>query len=127
MVMANFMTLNEIDPKSMYKWFMEFSLDSYNWVMEFNIYSMGSYSDGGAFTSKPYISGSNYILKMSNYKSNDYKSNDWTNKWDYLFWKFILKQKAKIQILFCIRFHKNKTVTLTSCSHRHFAVTFIFL
>ncbi len=30
---------------------------------------MTQFSDGGLFTTKPYISGSNYIRKMSNYKS----------------------------------------------------------
>lgn len=65
---------------------------SYDWVMEFNIYSMGSYSDGGVFTSKPYISGSNYLLKMSNYKAGN-----WTRQWDYMFWNFILHHKEKIK------------------------------
>jgi deoxyribodipyrimidine photolyase-related protein len=93
MVVANFMTLSGINPKLMYKWFMEFSLDSYDWVMEFNIYSMGSYSDAGTFTSKPYISGSNYLLKMSNYDKND----DWINIWDLMFWQFMLKHKNKLK------------------------------
>jgi len=91
MIIANFMTLSGINPKYMYKWFMEFSLDSYNWVMVFNIYSMGSYADGGKFTSKPYISGSNYLLKISNYKIGA-----WSYEWDLLFWQFILKHKDKM-------------------------------
>jgi len=34
--------------------------------------------------SKPYISGSNYIMKMSNYKKGE-----WQNVWDGLFWRFM--------------------------------------
>lgn len=95
MVIANFMVLSGIEPKQMYKWFMEFSLDSYDWVMEFNVYSMASYSCGGALTSKPYISGSNYLLKMSNYRVDG--NIDWSDQWNLLFWKFMLKHKNKLK------------------------------
>ena len=93
MIVANYMTLYGIKPLEMYRWFMEFSLDSYDWVMEYNIYCMASYSDGGQFTSKPYISSSVYILKMSNYN----KSDTWTEKWNELFWYFLAKHKNKIK------------------------------
>ena len=33
-----------------------------------NVYGMGIFSDGGIFATKPYICGSNYLLKMSDYK-----------------------------------------------------------
>lgn len=93
MIMANSMVLSNINPKEIYKWFTEFSLDSYDWVMEYNIYSMGTYSDGGVFTSKPYISSSNYIIKMSNYK----KHNNWYDTWDKMFWLFMKKHEIKIK------------------------------
>jgi deoxyribodipyrimidine photolyase-related protein len=41
-------------------------------------------SDGGIFATKPYISGSNYILKMS-----DYQKGPWCEIWDGLYWSFI--------------------------------------
>jgi deoxyribodipyrimidine photolyase-related protein len=94
MIMANYMTLLGIHPKEIYKWFYSFSLDSYDWVMEYNIFCMATYSDGGQFTSKPYISSSKYILKMSNYKKKD---GLWTNEWDKLFWNFLKKHKNKIK------------------------------
>jgi deoxyribodipyrimidine photolyase-related protein len=93
MIMANSMVLANIHPNEMYRWFTEFSLDSYDWVMEYNIYSMGSYSDGGVFTSKPYISSSNYVIKMSNYT----KRNEWVSIWDRMFWLFMKKHKSKIK------------------------------
>ncbi len=64
MVVANYMTLSEVHPDAMYKWFMEFALDSYPWVMVFNVYGMGSYSDGGRGSYKPYVSSSGYLKKM---------------------------------------------------------------
>jgi deoxyribodipyrimidine photolyase-related protein len=35
-------------------------------------------------TTKPYCSGSNYILKMS-----DYPKGDWCETWNALYWRFI--------------------------------------
>lgn len=91
MVMGNFMTLNGIKPIEQYKWFMEFSLDSYDWVMYQNIL-MISYADGGKTTRKPYLSSSNYIIKMS-----DYKKGEWSKKWDKLFYGFLMKNKDKLR------------------------------
>ncbi|MCL4153451.1 UNVERIFIED_CONTAM: hypothetical protein GTU68_012131 [Idotea baltica] len=84
MVLGNFMLLCEFDPDEVYKWFMELFIDAYDWVMVPNVYGMSQFADGGFFATKPYISGSNYIKKMSNYGSGD-----WTQIWDGLFWRFI--------------------------------------
>lgn len=84
MIAANLMNLLKIDPDDVYQWFMELFIDSYDWVMVPNVYGMSSFSDGGKMSTKPYISGSNYIKKMS-----DYMDGDWTDKWDGLFWNFV--------------------------------------
>lgn len=84
MILGNFMLLCEFDPDEVYRWFMEFFIDSYDWVMVPNVYGMSQFSDGGLMASKPYISSSNYIIKMSNYKRGD-----WQSKWDGLFWRFL--------------------------------------
>ena len=88
MVIGNFMFLCEIHPDEVYKWFMEFFIDSYDWVMVPNVYGMSQFADGGLMSTKPYISSSNYIMKMSNYK----KSN-WQEIWDALYWRFIYKNQ----------------------------------
>ena len=49
-----------------------------------NVYGMTQFADGGMMTTKPYISGSNYLLKMS-----DYPKGSWTQIWDGLFWRFM--------------------------------------
>ena len=41
------MNLCEIEPKQVYKWFMEMFVDSSDWVMSPNVYGMGLFSDGG--------------------------------------------------------------------------------
>ncbi|PSG98547.1 MAG: cryptochrome/photolyase family protein [Nanohaloarchaea archaeon SW_7_43_1] len=89
MVLGNMMLLLEIDPDEVYRWFMEMFIDSYEWVMVPNIYGMSQYSDPEIMT-KPYISSSNYIKKMSHY------SGDWEETWDGLYWNFISEHKEKV-------------------------------
>ena len=84
MVLGNFMLLCEFDPNEIYRWFMELFIDAYDWVMVPNVYGMSQFADGGLMATKPYISGSNYLMKMS-----DYKKGDWQNVWDALFWRFM--------------------------------------
>lgn len=84
MVLGNFMMLCRIDPDDVYQWFMEFFIDAYDWVMVPNVYGMSQFGDGGIFATKPYLSGSNYIRKMS-----DFKKGEWCEVWDGLFWTFV--------------------------------------
>ena len=89
MILGNFMVLCEFDPDDVYRWFMELFIDSYDWVMVPNVYGMSQYADGGLMSTKPYISSSNYIIKMS-----DYKKGEWSEIWDGLFWSFMDKQRV---------------------------------
>jgi deoxyribodipyrimidine photolyase-related protein len=84
MVLGNFMVLCEFDPDEVYRWFMVMFVDAYDWVMVPNVYGMSQFADGGLMSTKPYISSSNYIRKMS-----DYTSGDWERIWDGLFWRFL--------------------------------------
>ncbi len=84
MIVSNAMLLTELHPHEVHRWFMEMYLDSYEWVMGPNVYGMGQFSDGGIFATKPYFSGSNYILKMSHYPKGD-----WCDIWDGLYWSFV--------------------------------------
>jgi deoxyribodipyrimidine photolyase-related protein len=84
MVIGNFMLLCEFHPDEVYRWFMEMYVDAYDWVMVPNVYGMTQFADGGMMITKPYISGSNYLLKMS-----DYQKGGWTEIWDGLFWRFM--------------------------------------
>ena len=88
MILGNIMVLCEIDPDEVYRWFMELFIDAYDWVMVPNVYGMSQYADGGMITTKPYISSSNYIRKMS-----DFKEGPWCEVWDGLYWRFIRKHR----------------------------------
>lgn len=88
MILGNFMALIEVEPDAVYQWFMELFIDSYDWVMVPNVYGMSQYADGGLMTTKPYVSGSNYILKMG-----DFPRGPWCEIWDALYWRFVDKHR----------------------------------
>lgn len=84
MVLGNAMCLLRTDPDAAYEWFMEMFVDAYDWVMVPNVYAMSQFAAGDAITTKPYVSGSNYLRTMS-----DFPSGDWTDDWDALYWTFV--------------------------------------
>jgi deoxyribodipyrimidine photolyase-related protein len=84
MILGNFMLLCGFNPDAVYRWFMELFIDAYDWVMVPNVYGMSQHADGGLMTTKPYISGSAYVRKMS-----DFKPGSWCEIWDALYWRFI--------------------------------------
>jgi deoxyribodipyrimidine photolyase-related protein len=88
MVIGNAMLLCEVQPEEAFNWFMEMFVDSTEWVMAPNVYGMSQHSDGGFFATKPYVGGSNYIRKMSNYDKGD-----WCDIWDGLYWRFIDRKR----------------------------------
>ena len=88
MILCNIMNLCQLNPKEVFKWFMEMFIDSSEWVMSPNVYGMGLFSDGGIFATKPYICGSSYFLKMM-----DFKKGPWCEVMDGLYWRFIDKNK----------------------------------
>ena len=90
MILGNFMLLCEFDPDEVYQWFMELFIDAYYWVMVPNVYGMSQYADGGLMTTKPYVSGSSYVLKMS-----DYSKGEWCTIWDGLYWRFIYNHRKE--------------------------------
>lgn len=88
MIVGNLMLLCEIKPRVAYQWFMEMFVDSSDWVMGPNVFGMALFSDGGIFATKPYICGSNYMLKMSHYSKGP-----WCDIVDGLYWRFIEKHR----------------------------------
>jgi deoxyribodipyrimidine photolyase-related protein len=67
--------------------------DAYDWVMVPNVYGMSQFADGGSFATKPYISGANYIKKMSDFQSGaaveKAGGQNWEVIWTALYWHFI--------------------------------------
>ena len=91
MIIANLMNLSQIEPDEVYEFFMTHYVDAYDWVMVPNVYGMGLNSDNNTFATKPYICGSNYWLKMS-----DYKKGEWCDVVDGLYWRFVELNQEKL-------------------------------
>lgn len=89
MVLGNAMALLRIHPDTVYEWFMTMFIDAYDWVMVPNVYAMSQFAAGDEITTKPYVSGSNYLRKMS-----DLPAGEWMPDWDGLYWTFIDDHRA---------------------------------
>ena len=72
--------------------------DAFEWVVTPNVMAMSQYSDGGRLATKPYISGGNYIERMSNYCKNcQYSVKDKTCPMTHLYWDFVDRNQAIFQ------------------------------
>ncbi|RUQ99216.1 cryptochrome/photolyase family protein [Labedella endophytica] len=89
MVLGNAMSLLRVHPDAVYEWFMELFIDAYDWVMVPNVYAMSQFASGAQITTKPYVSGSNYLKRMS-----DLLAGEWMPDWDALYWSFIEDHRA---------------------------------
>lgn len=88
LIAANLMTLCEIHPDDVYKWFSEMFIDAYDWAVIPNTYGIGTFSD----TAVPYISAATGVMKVSNYQRGY-----WSDVWDGLYWRFIEKNTDLIK------------------------------
>lgn len=67
MVLGNLATLLGVSPRELTDWFWVAYTDAYDWVVEPNVLAMATYGTGELMTTKPYVAGSAYIHKMSDY------------------------------------------------------------
>jgi deoxyribodipyrimidine photolyase-related protein len=94
MVLSNFSNLTSTDPQQLNKWFWVAYVDAYEWVELPNVLGMATFADGGILASKPYVSGGNYINKMSNCCSQckydvKQKTGEAACPFNYLYWNFV--------------------------------------
>jgi deoxyribodipyrimidine photolyase-related protein len=97
MVLANLATLLDVSPRELTDWFWIAYTDAYDWVVEPNVLGMGTYAAGDLMTTKPYVSGTPYILKMSDYCEGcafDPKTNCPVSS---LYWGFLLRHEDALK------------------------------
>ncbi len=70
MITGNFALLTGVDPHEVHEWYLAVYADAFEWVEAPNTIGMSQFADGGLLGSKPYVSGGNYISKMSDYCKN---------------------------------------------------------
>lgn len=101
MVTGNFALLAGVDPDEVDKWYLGIYIDAIEWVEMPNTRGMSQYADGGFLATKPYISSSNYIHKMSNYCSEckyarTKKTGENACPFNSLYWRFIANNEDKL-------------------------------
>jgi deoxyribodipyrimidine photolyase-related protein len=67
MVLSNLATLLGYSPRELSDWFWVAYVDAFDWVVEPNVLGMGTFSVGPVMSTKPYVSGSAYLNRMSDY------------------------------------------------------------
>jgi len=100
MITGNFALLAGIDPHVVHEWYLAVYADAYEWVEAPNVIGMSQFADGGIVGSKPYVSGGNYINKMSDYcKSCAYevgeKSGPTSCPFNSLYWAFLHRHRDR--------------------------------
>ena len=100
MVQCNFATLLGVEPAALARWYWSAFTDAYEWVQLPNVVGMGTWGDGGALASKPYVASGAYINRMSNYcGSCQYNVKERTGAKacpvNLLYWDFLDRHRAR--------------------------------
>jgi deoxyribodipyrimidine photolyase-related protein len=96
MVLSNLATLLDVEPRELCDWFWVAYVDAYDWVVEPNVLGMGTYALGDLFMTKPYVSGANYIRKMSDFcEECDFDPRD-NCPITRLYWAFLARHEERL-------------------------------
>lgn len=92
-VTGNFLLLAGVHPDEVDKWYLGIYIDALEWVEITNTRGMSQFADGGIVGTKPYVSSSAYINKMSNYCSSCHydhkkKTGESACPFNSLYWHF---------------------------------------
>lgn len=116
MGIGNFLILIGVAIPNIYDWFQTMYIDAYDVFMTPNIYGMlayGKLDERTHMMNRPYICGSNYLLKMSDYKSNQKITIEsieysWTEILDSLYWSHINTYAKKFKSIYATASTVNK-------------------
>ena len=102
MVTGNFALLAGIDPSELDLWYLGIYIDAIEWVEITNTRGMSQFADGGLVGTKPYVSTSNYLDKMSNYckachYSKTKREGEKACPFNSLYWNFYHVNRDKLE------------------------------
>lgn len=102
MIIGNFSLLAGIDPREVHLWYLGIYIDAFEWVEVPNTLGMSQYADGGVLATKPYVSSSAYINRMSDYcKACKYQRKEkhgaQSCPFDTLYWDFLITRRKDFE------------------------------
>jgi deoxyribodipyrimidine photolyase-related protein len=97
MVLSNLATLLDVSPRELADWFWVAYTDAYDWVVEPNVLAMGTFATGDLMTTKPYVSGAGYILRMSDYCQSCAFDPKRDCPFTSLYWAFFSRHEALLK------------------------------
>lgn len=100
MVQCNFATMLGVQPAALSRWYWAAFTDAYEWVELPNVAGMGTWGDGGALASKPYVASGAYVNRMSNYCGScryDVKQRSGADAcpMNTLYWDFLARHRER--------------------------------
>jgi deoxyribodipyrimidine photolyase-related protein len=100
MVQCNFATMLGVQPAALSRWYWAGFTDAYEWVELPNVAGMGTWGDGGALASKPYVASGAYVNRMSNYCGGcryDVKQRTGPDAcpMNFLYWDFMARHRER--------------------------------
>ncbi len=96
MVLSNLATLLGVSPRELTDWFWVAYTDAYDWVVEPNVLGMGTFAAGEVMTTKPYVSGTPYIDRMSDYCGECALDPATTCPITSLYWSFLDRHRDRL-------------------------------
>jgi deoxyribodipyrimidine photolyase-related protein len=96
MILSNVAMLLDVSPRELTDWFWAAYVDAYDWVVEPNVHAMGTFGVGDLVTTKPYIAGSAYIDRMSDYCDGCRFDPKTTCPFPSLYWAYLGRHSEKL-------------------------------
>jgi deoxyribodipyrimidine photolyase-related protein len=97
MVLGNLATLIGVSPRELTDWFWAAYTDAYDWVVEPNVLAMATFAVGDLMTTKPYVAGSAYIHRMSDYCRDCAFDPKTTCPITRLYWQFLAEHRDHLE------------------------------
>jgi len=97
MVLSNIALLLDVSPRELTDWFWIAYVDAYDWVVEPNVHGMGTFGVGELLTTKPYVAGSAYIHKMSDFCEGCRFDPKTTCPLPSLYWAFLGRHREALR------------------------------
>ena len=89
----------DIEPRQVADWFWIAYADAYDWVVEPDVLCMGLFATGDLMTTKPYVSGTPYINKMSDYCTGCRFDPAASCPISSLYWAYLARHEEKLSTL----------------------------